>query len=112
MGDAVFITASGRVVDTGLDVMVKLPVGKTPFRSSNSLTKINIRKDEVCVIMDKEVTAEEMSGFLKTGIDKDPELKVLIRCDKEAKYLYVENVMSICRKVGVPLANIAVKTER
>ena len=45
-------------------------------------------------------------------LDKKPDLKVLIRCDQDAKHLYLANVISICRKVGVPRANIAVKTEK
>ena len=43
---------------------------------------------------------------------KKPELKVLIRCDQDSKHLYLANVMSICRHVGVSKANIAVRTER
>jgi biopolymer transport protein ExbD len=45
-------------------------------------------------------------------VEKKPELKVLIRCDKESKHLYLANVMSICRHVGVPEASIAVRTEK
>jgi len=49
---------------------------------------------------------------MKTEVEKKPDIKVLIRSDQDAKHLYLANVMSICRHVGVPRANIAVKTER
>ena len=48
---------------------------------------------------------------MKDEIGRKPELKVMIRCDKESKHLHLANVMSICRHIGVPEANIAVRTE-
>jgi biopolymer transport protein ExbD len=62
--------------------------------------------------MGKQVTEEQISDWMKTEIEKKPDIKVLIRSDQDAKHLYLANVMSICRHVGVPRANIAVKTER
>ena len=57
-------------------------------------------------------TEEQVSEWTKQQVDKKPDIKVLIRCDQDAKHLYLANVISICRSVGVPKANIAVKTEK
>jgi hypothetical protein len=37
---------------------------------------------------------------------------VLIRCDENSRHFHLANVMSICRYIGVPKANIAVRTEQ
>ncbi len=114
-GDKIFITASGRLEDPGVDVTVKLPVEsrtQSLTRSTGTLVKINIRKSGAYVIQEKPVTEEELTKLMSEEFGKKPDLKVLIRCDKEAKHLYLASVMSICRQVGVPHANIAIKTEQ
>jgi biopolymer transport protein ExbD len=75
------------------------------------LIKINIRKTGAFVVMGKQMTEEEMSEWMAGEVVRKPGIKVLIRCDQDAKHLYLANVMSICRHVGVPRANIALKTE-
>ena len=64
------------------------------------------------VVMGQRVSEDELSKWMTEEVEKKPELKVLVRCDKESKHLYLANVMSICRSVGVPEANIAVRTEK
>jgi biopolymer transport protein ExbD len=79
--------------------------------STGDLIKINIRKNGAYVLMGRQVTEEEISEWLATEVVRKPGIKVLIRCDQDAKHLYLANIMSICRHVGVPRANIALKTE-
>ena len=62
--------------------------------------------------MGKQVTEENITKWMADEVAKKPDIKVLIRSDQDAKHLYLANVMSICRHVGVPKANIAVKTEK
>ena len=98
-----------------IDHMVNLPVdakNQSLTQSTGNLIKINIRKSGAYVLMGKQVTEEQISDWMKTEVEKKPDIKVLIRSDQDAKHLYLANVMSICRHVGVPRANIAVKTER
>ena len=111
------ILSTGRVSEgeEHIDHMVKLPVDardQTLTQSTGNLAKINIRQNGAYVVMGKQFTGEQVSEWLKAKLDKTPALKVLIRCDQDTKHLYLANVLSICRHVGVPKANIAVKTEK
>ncbi len=111
------ILSTGRVSEgeEHIDHMVKLPVdarNQTLTQSSGNLAKINVREDGTYVVMGQPFTEEQVSEWLKAKVDKKPDLKVLIRCDQDAKHLYLANVLSICRYVGVPKANIAIKTEK
>ena len=63
------------------------------------------------MVMGAQMTEEQLSTWMEGEIERKPELKVMIRCDKESKHMHLANVMSICRHVGVPEANIAVRTE-
>ena len=109
------ILSTGQLVDLVADHLVKLPVdarNQTLTQSTGNLAKINIRENGSYIVMGQQFTEEQVSEWLKAKVDKTPDIKVLIRCDQDAKHLYLANVLSICRHVGVPKANIAIKTEK
>lgn len=109
----IFFLVTTTFKEEEIDHMVNLPVdarNQSLTQSTGNLIKINIRKNGAYVLMGKQVTEEEISTWMDDQISEKPELKVLIRCDQDAKHLYLANIMSICRHVGVPRANIAVKT--
>ena len=111
----IFFLVTTTFKEEEIDHMVNLPTdarNQSLTQSTDTLIKINIRKSGAYVIQGKQVTEEEIDTFMETELQKKPELKVLIRCDQDAKHLYLANIMSICRHVGVPRANIAVKTEQ
>ena len=114
-GDKIFITASGRLVDQGVEHTVKLPAesrNQSLTRTAGNLIKVNIRHNGAYIVKEKLVTEEGLTKWMSEEFEKTPDLKVLIRCDKDSKSLYLANVMSICRHVGVPKANIAIRTEK
>ena len=111
------ILSIGRVSvgEEHIDHMVKLPADardQTLTQSTGNLAMINIRQNGAYVVMGKQFTGEQVSEWLKAKLDRTPALKVLIRCDQDTKHLYLANVLSICRHVGVPQASIAIKTEK
>ena len=109
------ILSHGRVEWLSQEVTVLLPVdarNQTLTQSTGNLAKINIRKSGAYVLMGKQVTEEQIEVWMDAEVKKKPDLKVLIRSDRETKHLYLANLLSICRLVGVPKANIAVKTEK
>jgi biopolymer transport protein ExbD len=111
----IFFLVTTTFKEEEIDHMVNLPTdarNQSLTQSTDTLVKINIRKSGAYVIQGKQVTEEEIDTYMETELQKKPELKVLIRCDQDAKHLYLANIMSICRHVGVPRANIAVKTEQ
>ena len=77
-----------------------------------NLIKINVRENGSYNVMGVQMTEEQLSQWMGQEIEKKPGMKVLVRCDENSKHLYLANVLSICRHVGVPKANIAVRTER
>lgn len=95
------------------DRRVDLPVDQRNQAMSNKagdVVKINIRKSGAYVIMDKPVTEEMVEATMKDAVENRPDVKVLIRADKEAKHLYLANVLSICKFVGVKETHIMVRT--
>ena len=111
----IFFLVTTTFKEEEIDHMVNLPVdakNQSLTQSTGNLIKINIRKSGAYVLMGKQVTEEQISDWMTTEVEKKPDIKVLIRSDQDAKHLYLANVISICRKVGVPRANIAVKTDQ
>lgn len=95
------------------DHRVDLPVDQRNQALSNKagdVVKVNIRKTGAYVVMDNPVSEEQLESTMQKAVDDRPEVKVLIRADKETKHLYVANVLSICKFVGVKESHIMVKT--
>ena len=111
----IFFLVTTTFKEEEVDHLVKLPVesrNQSLTKTAGNLIKVNIRDSGAYVVMGQQITEEDLSKWMQREVDKKPELKVLIRCDKDSKHLYLANVMSICRHVGVPEANIAVRTEK
>ena len=81
-------------------------------RTAGNLIRVNIGHNGAYTIKGKLVTGEGLAKWMSEEFEKTPNLKVLIRCDEDSKHLHLANVMSICSQVGVPKANIAIKTEK
>jgi biopolymer transport protein ExbD len=111
----IFFLVTTTFKEEEIDHMVNLPVdarNQSLTESAGKLVKVNVRESGAYVLMGKQVTEEQLSEWMKSEAQKDPEIKVLIRADQDVKHLHVANVLSICGHVGVPRANIAVQTER
>ena len=111
----IFFLVTTTFKEEEVDPLVKLPVesrNQSLTQTAGNLIKVNIRDNGAMVVMGQRVSEDELSKWMTEEVEKKPELKVLVRCDKESKHLYLANVMSICRSVGVPEANIAVRTEK
>lgn len=110
----IFFLVTTTFKEEEIDHEVTLPVdarNQSLTESTGDLININIRKSGAYVVMGRQMSEEEISEWMTAEIARKPGIKVLIRCDQEAKHLYLANIMSICRHVGVPRANIALKTE-
>jgi len=110
----IFFLVTTTFKEEEIDHQVTLPVdarNQSLTESTGDLIKINIRKSGAYVLMGKQVSEEEISKWMTEEVARKPGIKVLIRSDQEAKHLYLANIMSICRHVGIPRANIALKTE-
>ena len=95
------------------DHRVDLPVDQRNQALANKASdvlKINIRKSGAYVIMNKPVSEKMVEETVGKHVKDRPEVKVLIRADKETKHLHVANILSICKFVGVKETHIMVKT--
>ncbi|NIP92440.1 MAG: biopolymer transporter ExbD [Akkermansiaceae bacterium] len=111
----IFFLVTTTFKEEEVDHLVNLPVearNQSLTQTAGNLIKVNIRKNGSYVVMGRQMTEEDISQWMDQQVKSKPDLKVLIRCDQDSKHLYLANVMSICRHVGVPKANIAVRTER
>jgi len=110
----IFFLVTTTFKEEEVDQSVKLPVdarNQSLTQTAGNVVKINIRQNGAYVLMGNQVTEEEIASWLREELKKKPDIRVVIRCDKEAKHLYLANVMSICVYAGVNEANIAVTPE-
>jgi len=111
----IFFLVTTTFKEEEVDHLVKLPVesrNQSLTQTAGNLIKVNIRESGEFVVMGQRVTEEGLTKWMDGEVEKKPEIKVLVRCDKESKHLYLANVMSICRHVGVSVVNDAARTEK
>ena len=111
----IFFLVTTTFKEEEVDHLVNLPTDKrnqSLSQAKGNLIKINIRENGSYLVMGTQMTEEQLSTWMEAELKRKPKIKVLIRCDENSKHLFLANVMSICRHVGVPKANIAVRTER
>ena len=111
----IFFLVTTTFKEEEIDHLVNLPTDKrnqSLTQSKGNVIKVNIRENGAFIVMGIQMTEEQLSLWMELEVKRRPESKVLIRCDESSKHLYLANVMSICRHVNVPRANIAVRTER
>ena len=109
----IFFLATTTFKEQEVDESVSLPVqskGKA-LSQENKLIVINIRKSGTYVMLDQQVTVEEMDTMVRESLEEDPEMKVLVRADQEALHGWVAQAISICRNAGVQKANIGYQLE-
>lgn len=108
----IFFLVTTTFKEEEVDQRVKLPTDKrnqSLTQSKGNLIKINIRENGSYLVMGTQMTEEQLSTWMKGEVERKPELKVVIRSDKNAVHLHLANALSICRYVGVLEANIAVR---
>lgn len=111
----IFFLVTTTFKEEEIDHLVKLPTDKqnqSLSQSKGNLIKVNIHDNGAYIIMGTQLTEEQISTWMDAEVKRKPGINVLICCDKESEHLYLTNVMSICQHVGVPQANIAVRTEK
>jgi biopolymer transport protein ExbD len=90
------------------DIKVTLPMDSRnqSLSTVEDLTAITVRGDGAYIVGGEVVTTEKMIAILKQGVEKNKDMKILVRGDKDAKHMYVANAIAVCRAVGITQANI------
>ena len=104
----IFFLATTTFKEEERDIQVQLPQdaqGET-LSSSDKVIVINIRRSGAYVMLDQQVTVEEMSRLVTDAVKEDAGQKVLVRADQEALHGYVARAVSTCKHAGVASANI------
>lgn len=85
------------------DVKITLPTassGETPRRLPGEVT-LNIRKDGVVVVNNRELDEGKLTEMLKRLTSMFPGQPVVIRADKATAYEHVIRILDLCRQVDI-----------
>ena len=110
----IFFLATTTFKEEERDIQVSLPQdsqGET-LSSSDNVIVINVRKNGAYVMLDKQVTVEEMRQLVIDSVKEEPSQKVLVRADQEAMHGYVCTAISVCSHAGIQKANIGYQIPR
>ncbi len=110
----IFFLATTTFQQEERDIRVSLPSdsrGQT-LSSAERVIVVNVRKSGAYVVLNQQMTVEEMAEAMRKEIKKDPDKKVLVRADREALHGYVAKAIAVCKHAGVSQANIGYQLEQ
>ncbi|HHV94589.1 MAG TPA: biopolymer transporter ExbD [Firmicutes bacterium] len=79
---------------------LELPRAASYDRQASSQITISIAKDGRMFLGERQVNTNTLRSEVKSALDKRPDLFVIIKADREARYDYVVQVMDVVRQLG------------
>ena len=91
---------------------VNLPKAASSQQDLRETFNVTVMQDGALFLNKEPTTLTELGQHVKTGLEKDPELVVIINADDQALHGAIVSVMDEVRLAGVSRLTIAVQTER
>jgi biopolymer transport protein ExbD len=91
---------------------VNLPKAASSQQDLRETFNVTVMQDGTLFLNKEPTTLTELGQHVKTGLEKDPELVVIINADDQALHGAIVSVMDEVRLAGVSRLAIAVQTER
>ncbi len=104
----IFFLATATFQEQERDAEVKLPkIRNLGGKGSSDALTINVAADGEYTLRNRTFTLEKLFGVLKESLREEPEQKVLIRGDEDARHGDVARAIGECYKAGFTSAKIA-----
>jgi biopolymer transport protein ExbD len=91
---------------------VNLPKAASSQQDLRETFNVTVMQDGTLFLNKEPTTLTELGQHVKTGLEKDPELVVIINADDQALHGAIVSVMDEVRLAGVSRLAIAVQSER
>jgi biopolymer transport protein ExbD len=91
---------------------VNLPKAASSQQDLRETFNVTVMQDGTLFLNKEPTTLKELGQQVKTGLEKDPELVVIINADDQALHGAIVSVMDEVRLAGVSRLAIAVQAER
>ena len=91
---------------------VNLPKAASSQQDLRETFNVTVMQDGTLFLNKEPTTLTELGQQVKTGLEKDPELVVIINADDQALHGAIVSVMDEVRLAGVSRLAIAVQSER
>ena len=108
----VFIMVSTLSMTINRGLPVNLPKAASSQQDLRETFNVTVMQDGALFLNKEATTLETLGQQVKNGLEKDPELMVIISADDQALHGAIVTVMDEVRLAGVSRLAIAVKSER
>ncbi|MCK5675778.1 MAG: biopolymer transporter ExbD [Verrucomicrobia bacterium] len=96
----IFFIVTSTIIDEKVPVRIpQAAYAKIPENTTGRLV-VSVKKDNKIFVGPMPVTLEQLTEQLASSMDADPNLRILIRSDREVKYKTNEKIMLACAEVG------------
>lgn len=80
---------------------VNLPTASTSLVDKKAFITITVQQDGGLFLEDRAVDARTLASLLRQEKQKDPDIRVYLRADKEVSYQKAVEVMDLVRSAGI-----------
>ena len=104
----IFFLATSTFEEEERDTKINLPnAGKSDaLTSAPNVMVVNVREDGTILLGKRFVNLDQLRDSVKAAVDENPEQRVLIRGDEDARHGSVAQALLTCKAAGVDEANI------
>jgi len=107
---SIFMLTTPLLVQSGLNI--ELPKVKSAQQNlKESFAEVIIDKEGNITIDNQAVSPDVLKSVLKTKLDKNENLSVIIKADKNVKYEYIMKVIDVSKQAGIKKIALGVETE-
>lgn len=106
----IFFLVATTFYEAEKDILIKLAEATEgeDRKKSTRILVVNVRKSGVIVINQRVKTIDQLEELLVSAKEQNPDLVVVVRCDKHMYHKHFVRVLNLCEKVGV--TGVAVAT--
>ena len=107
---SIFMLTTPLLVQSGLNI--ELPKVKSAQQNlKESFAEVIIDKEGNITIDNQTVSPDVLKSVLKTKLDKNENLSVIIKADKNVRYEYIMKVIDVSKQAGIKKIALGVETE-
>jgi biopolymer transport protein ExbD len=107
---SIFMLTTPLLVQSGLNI--ELPKVKSAQQNlKESFAEVIIDKEGNITIDNQTVSPDVLKSVLKTKLDKNENLSVIIKADKNVRYEYIMKVIDFSKQAGIKKIALGVETE-
>ena len=95
-----FMTVASVVTEQRVEIEAPIATNSIIAETQENRTTVSLMEDGSVFAGSALVSIEDLQSILSAELEKNPQLRVLLRVDRATPYLYTQELMAACSEIG------------